>query len=239
MRNLILMLLVAVFMLVGCFEEDELVSNNITDISLYNQNETILRIANPVFDVYGIGINPIRMRDGGQLSFYTSSEYYKKECIKRYKSILKKRFKLSRDVFYNTTKVTDIGDSDSYYRRSGIYLSFILYDSGSVGSLKIHYLYSSSSWLFIDDILIKTDNNTYRIDTNYNNWIRETKYGGNIYEEYSVSLNETKMIEDIINSNIIMIRYSGDKYYDNIKLNNNQKQMMKNILNIYSEINSL
>ncbi len=50
--------LIFLLLLISCKDENnEYKNESITDMKLYNQNEIILRVANPVFDKYGMGLD--------------------------------------------------------------------------------------------------------------------------------------------------------------------------------------
>ena len=117
--------------------------------------------------------------------------------------------------------------------------SFYIY-MGQRGSgaplLRFCIQYKSDEWLFIEQYLIKTDNESYVIDAN-NKVERDNGYGG-IWEWYDTIMTEEiyTMIKDIIKSKTTKIRCNGKRYYSDRIITKIEKQGLTNVLEAYEAL---
>lgn len=103
--------------------------------------------------------------------------------------------------------------------------------------LRLKITYTADDWLFIQSYIIKTDKQTYEVNTNYGD-VETHIDDGAIEEWYDVSLNEHdyNMIKDIISSSSSKLRYVGKQYYKDRSITGSEKQALKNILNAYEAL---
>ncbi len=80
----------------------------------------------------------------------------------------------------------------------------------------IEFKYRAYSWLFINKVRILTDNKQYSFKTTN---VDRFPVGNKIYEYFSIPYDENKqLIVDIINSKEPIIRFIGDKGYDDFTI---------------------
>lgn len=111
-------------------------------------------------------------------------------------------------------------------------------DSGP--SLRLRIQYEDDNWLFIEKYIIKTDDDTYTIYTNYGDVNRDNG-GGRIWEwlDIPVSENQYEMLKSIATSEKAIIRHEGDQYYDDRTLSNKEKEAIKNVLEAYEALDGI
>ena len=103
--------------------------------------------------------------------------------------------------------------------------------------LRFRIQYKGDSWLFIESYIIKTDNNSYTINTSYGEVERDNGYGG-IWEWYDTSMDNRlyNIVKDMIDSKSIKIRHNGKQYYRDRNITANEKQALKNMLDAYEAL---
>lgn len=99
----------------------------------------------------------------------------------------------------------------------------------------VRFSYVDDDWLFAKSIEIKTDDNKYSIDPDYNDWKRDNE-SGEVWEWYNAPLNSSTvdMYNDIANSSYTLIRLHGDTYYDDRYITEDEKSALKQILSVYN-----
>lgn len=101
-------------------------------------------------------------------------------------------------------------------------------------SLRIKYDYVGNKWVLYDEITIVTDLYKYTIEPPYFDVHRD--YGNvKFYEVYDALTTEddVKMLRDMAKSEKVIVRFRGDHDYEDFTLDNNDKQMIQDIIDIY------
>jgi hypothetical protein len=104
-------------------------------------------------------------------------------------------------------------------------------------TLNLQIQYKSDTWLFIESYMIKTDHSLHTINTRYGDIQMDNGLSG-IWEWYDIPLDAAtfKIIEDIINSKTVKLRYQGKQYFKDRDLTANEIQALKNILDAYESL---
>lgn len=130
------------------------------------------------------------------------------------------------------TNITWYRDKNTpkYLNSNGFFLYF------SKDNLRLKIQYYADDWLFIEKVIIKTDKEMHILTPKFD---RDHEYG-KIWEwaDLYVDKSEIAIIEDIINSNSVKIRYEGSKYRKDINLSEKQKKALKNTLLAFKSISN-
>jgi len=130
------------------------------------------------------------------------------------------------------TNITWYRDKSSpkYTNANAFYLYF------SKDNLRLKIQYHADDWLFINKVIIKTDKEMHVLTPNFE---RDNAYG-KIWEWADLYVDKSGMaiIEDIINSNDVKIRYEGSKYRKDITLSEKQKKALKDTLLAFKNISN-
>jgi hypothetical protein len=99
--------------------------------------------------------------------------------------------------------------------------------------LRLKFQYADDSWLFINTIKIKTDNNQYTIHANF-----ERDNNTEIWEwhDMSPSAQDIAMLRDISSSKKTMVRYVGSQYHDDRNITSREKDIIKKTLFVYDNL---
>lgn len=176
---------------------------------------------------------PYNLKETQELSLFVKNKIKEIELIKK---------EALPDLLKNMhIKYDDMRDINWYSDKSTPqytnYNSFHLYITKSGDKkpfLRFRIQYTDDKWLFIENYIIKTDNNTYNISTNYGN-INKDHGSRKVWEWYDVSMNNNiyNIINHVINSKSAKIRYNGKQYYKDRIITNKEKQALKNVLDVY------
>lgn len=104
-------------------------------------------------------------------------------------------------------------------------------DGRSWMRFKVYYV--ADNWLFVEKVLIKTDDKKRTFDNLY---FKRDNSGGTIWEwaDINATDQEIQTIKDIISSENTTVRFYGKNYYNDRKISNKQKKLLENILQIQS-----
>lgn len=96
--------------------------------------------------------------------------------------------------------------------------------------------YHGDDWLFINEIIIKTDNNTYTIDASDS----KRDHNADVWEwiDITESSVEEAIIHDIINSNKTKVRFIGSQYHHDWILPKNAIKGLQEIEDYHYKLNA-
>lgn len=181
-----------------------------------------------------IDIYTLLVKEDGKNQEYVEKMKYFIDLDKKQKEI-----ELNKKISNMVKTKDDIKDIEWYIDKTspkhrdtkGFYLYF------SKNNLRLVMQYYSKDWLFIKSVIIKTDNNKY----NFSPIFDRDHSAGFIWEwaDMSVSTDGEKVIEDIINSKTVKIRYEGKQYYEDVIIKEAQKKALKNTLEAYRIISDI
>lgn len=157
--------------------------------------------------------------------------------------------KAERDRIANATKKMrtkkdDVRGITWYYDKSTPqytnYNSFHVYmgkREDGVPWLRFRIQYAADDWLFIQSYIIKTDNDTYTINTSYGEVETDNGYGG-IWEWYEVAMDNKlyNIVKDVIKSQKVTLRHNGKQYYKDRTISAKEKQGLQNVLDAYEAL---
>lgn len=100
--------------------------------------------------------------------------------------------------------------------------------------MKLRYSYTDDSWLFVEDIEVKSDNYQYTIDLAYDDWKRDAMRGG-IAEWTTITVDSSNaaQVADLASSSKTLIRLYGDTYKDDRYMTAAEKSAIKQIYDVY------
>lgn len=158
-------------------------------------------------------------------------EKEKKERLSNATKKLRSKYDDMREITWlhdkSTTSYTDV---------NSIYL-YMATKENSSPALRFRIQYAGDDWLFIENYIIKTDNNTHTISTSYGDIEKDNGYGG-VWEWYDIAMNQSTytIVQDMINSKNVKIRHNGKQYHKDRNLTNKEKEAMKNVLDAYEAL---
>lgn len=127
--------------------------------------------------------------------------------------------------------------STKYRDKNYLYSYIVENDYGF--TLRLVIQYASSDWLFVDNYLIKADDEKFRYEVDE---VERDNSGGKIWEwsDQSVKNNtlEMRMLEKIAISKKVTVRCNGSKYYDDRTLKANEIKGLNQIVEIYKKLTS-
>lgn len=233
----------------GNFDEANSILNKFNDIKdeelIFLINKINLKIKEKKIEELLQSLKTIKADDiDGNIKTYIelrkltpeNKEYLEK--IKYYSDLKnKKREEEISKVLSKMTRKHDDFTNITWYqdKSSPIYLNsntFHLYFSKDNLRLKIQYY--ADDWLFINKVTIKTDKEMHILSPEF----KRDNEGGKVWEWADIYMdkNGVAMIQDIINSSNVKIRYEGSKYRKDIKLSKKQIQALKNTLFAFKNI---
>lgn len=102
----------------------------------------------------------------------------------------------------------------------------------------VFFVYSGSDWVFMNKVIIKTDNNKYTLDFLDRDVKRDVMGNYSVYvqEKAAIDMNKENynMLEDMANSEKTIVRFSGDKSRD-LELTDENKEAIRIYLSCFEE----
>lgn len=93
--------------------------------------------------------------------------------------------------------------------------------------LRLKLQYHSDSWLFVQSVTIKADDQTFQLGSQ--DFERDNGYGG--IWEWSDTVAENKaMLRKIADAKKVTIRFDGKQYYNDFILPDSQKRAIKEMI---------
>jgi hypothetical protein len=143
-----------------------------------------------------------------------------------------------RKTYDEVTEITWYYDKTSpqYTNRNGFFL-YIGQDKTNNCWLRLRIQYAGNDWVFIEKYIIKCDDLTFTIDTEYGE-VKRDNSGGMVWEwlDKSPSKSELDMINSIIKSKKTILRCEGDQYHHDREITEKEKQAFQNILDTYAAL---
>ncbi|GGH20380.1 hypothetical protein FAZ19_09915 [Sphingobacterium alkalisoli] len=139
------------------------------------------------------------------------------------------------------TNYDDIKEVTWYYDRGTPqytnYNSFHIYIGKTKNGapwLRLRIQYTGDDWLFIEKYVIKTDTDSYTIETTYRD-VDKDNGSGAIWEWYDAQMNDKlyRIVKEVIKSKSAKIRHNGKQYYEDRTITQKEKQSLQNILDAY------
>ncbi|GIP15017.1 hypothetical protein J40TS1_06590 [Paenibacillus montaniterrae] len=102
--------------------------------------------------------------------------------------------------------------------------------------LRLRIQYEGDNWLFIDKYIIKTDDDTFTIYTEFGD-VNQDNGGAKVWEwlDIPITSENYEIIESILASEKTIIRHQGQYYYDRT-LTNKEKTAIKNVMEAYEAL---
>jgi hypothetical protein len=208
------------------------------DYSKAKQELQILIDKNPVSQQASEAKQLLILADNGIKEQKIAEEKAKIENEKAEKERLNNATKKLRTTYDDMNEITWYYDKSTPHYTN--YNSFHLYmGKGKNGKpwLRFRIQFAADSWLFIEGYTIKTDNQSYTIDTSYGEVERDNGHGG-IWEWYDVSMSDRlyRIIKDVASSKSVKIRHKGQQYHKDRTITLREKQGLQNILDAYEAL---
>ena len=107
----------------------------------------------------------------------------------------------------------------------------------------IRYNYTADDWVFWEKLTIVTDEHKYFKLVGPFDTVRDND-GGVVWEYYdeplysnqSLDTEELLMLQDIADSEEVIIRFEGDEYYDDLYVTDTDKAIIRDVLALYSAL---
>lgn len=149
----------------------------------------------------------------------------KEQALSSLKKFRKKSDEFSGEEFY-MDKRTPI-----YINENFVYPYLV--KKGSTVWLRLKFQYAADSWLFIQQVQIKTDNDTYTISARF-----EGDNDSGIWEWHDMPVNNSEylMLKDISESKSVKMRYIGSQYRKDRNLTSKEKDIIKKTLEVYDKL---
>lgn len=152
------------------------------------------------------------------------------------KSKLLNSMRTKYDEFKDITWYTDV-NTTQYIDENSIHC--YIAKSDELCQLRIRIQYFAEDWLFIEKYTIKSDNNSFEINTNYSDVDRDNE-GGNIWEWYDAPVDDTmlKNLKSILNDGTVKIRHAGNTYHDDRTVTQSEINSMSRVIELYEILQS-
>lgn len=132
-------------------------------------------------------------------------------------------------TWYTPTKIWE-------FKESGV--CPIVRASTNGSSAAICFRYAGYDWVFMDKIIVKTDNNKYDFSLAGYEVKRDVRrlQGGFVEESvyFDVTPENYEMLKDIAESNKTIVRFSGDKS-DDLEVTDHNKQLIRTFVDCFKE----
>lgn len=165
---------------------------------------------------------------------YNSIQNEMKQAKENKKAELLAKLDSKYDDMYNTTYISPKG-IDSISRK--IHLAPYLAIEGSIKTLYIDLGFQEDNWVFFNEITFNVDGELTTVKIKKSDVQKDTIWGDGIYEYIPLSqskyANIFKLTEKIINGNEVKVRFTGDQYYTDYVITNNEKQGLRDIYELY------
>lgn len=139
-------------------------------------------------------------------------------------------FNKKTDDFTGTTFYRDKRAPNS--NKNNFIFPYLVYEQETY-FLRMRFQYTANNWLFIQKVLIKTDDNDYTISGNF-----ERDNHSEIWEWYDISPNihQINMLRDIALSDVAKVRYEGRQYHKDRTITDKEKDIIKKTLEIFDNL---
>ena len=129
-------------------------------------------------------------------------------------------------TFYKDKTTTEYTDANSFHLYIGKTASEVV--------LRYRIQYKGDEWLFIENYVIKADDQRFDIAPDYFDVERDNGYGG-IWEWYDARMqpSDVRMVQAIIASKTTTLRYNGKQYYSDRQITAAEKKAMQNVLDAF------
>lgn len=100
--------------------------------------------------------------------------------------------------------------------------------------MRLRIQYTDDDWLFIENFVIKADDQRYNILATYSD-IERDNASGSVWEWYDgpVELSDIAMVKAIIAAKSATLRYNGQQYYFDREITAAEKQALQNVLDAF------
>ena len=100
---------------------------------------------------------------------------------------------------------------------------------------RVRIQFCAENWLFIESYIISVDGTNYNFNPSYDD-IKRDNDNGIVWEWYDFypTNSNLKMMQEVVDSEKTILRHQGDIYYEDRIISNQEKQSIKNILDIYN-----
>ncbi|MCB1187674.1 hypothetical protein KDL29_10965 [bacterium] len=155
-----------------------------------------------------------------------------KKLAKLEKSVRKQYDEFDEITWYTHSSVPKYDNTRSYL---SVYFQV---SNSKARNLRFKNVYTADDWLFIESYEYKTDNNQYSIYKGHFGVERDNGYG-DIWEWYDdpVDSELRNMLEDIASSKKVLIRYNGKQYQKDRTISTEEKNAVRDMLELYDSLN--
>lgn len=139
-------------------------------------------------------------------------------------------FNKKTDDFTGTTFYRDKRTPNS--NKNNFIFPYLVYEQETF-YLRMQFQYTANDWLFIQNVLIKTDSNDYTVSGNF-----ERDNHSEIWEWYDITPNihQINMLRDIASSSVVKVRYEGRQYHKDRTITEKEKDIIKKTLEIFDKL---
>ena len=94
--------------------------------------------------------------------------------------------------------------------------------------------YTADDWIFFEKITFAVDDERYYKSFSYTDVVRDND-GGEIWEYVDMDVSEAdiEMLHAIANSEVTIVRFEGDDYYDDVEISSADKKAIAEMLRVY------
>jgi len=182
----------------------------------------------------GYIVNNLSKKDINESSVY-SNESIVEQKEKPSEEFIKTALKKMKSKYDDIKKITWYYDKSTpeSNNTNNIHL-YIGKEEGKKPFMRFVIRYSSSDWLFIENYNIKADSAVFTISTSFGDVERDNSYGS-IWEWYDIIVDNKILliVNSIIDSKNVKIRYNGQKYYNEKTISQKEKLALKNVIDAY------
>lgn len=138
-----------------------------------------------------------------------------------------------KDEFESITYYQD-KSSPKFVNQNGIFLYFTVNKEGQASNLRFRIQYYSTDWLFVEKVVFLIDGETFEYASGV--WERDNSSEIWEYNDSRVDLDSYLLIDRLILSKDVKVRFIGRQYHKDMAFSNTQRSAMKRVLEIYQGI---
>ena len=123
--------------------------------------------------------------------------------------------------------------------RNALYLYFGE-QQGTILPLRLKFQYAGENWVFIKEVTIKADNQTFTINPEYDE-VKHDNAGGQVWEWYDhpATDDNIEMAKAVINAKQVIIRFGGDQNQQDYYMPDSEQQELRDTLDAHSAMEEL
>lgn len=106
-------------------------------------------------------------------------------------------------------------------------------DSAASYPLRLKFQYYADDWLFVRSVTVKADDKVYELGKLD---FERDHSSGSVWEWADIEVENHKMLKDWLSAKRVVVRFNGDKYYDDFILPQNQQIQLLEVYQVWKNM---